>query len=93
MATKVVLGAAVARCKQILSPVKTNAVANRLVLRRLVQTESGALPPYPEQTRFGLIKVTTVVVPVVTFGGYLSMEFAAWLEDTELFVPNDDDDD
>lgn len=36
--------------------------------------------------------VMITVVPFLWGGAILSREFAAWLEEHELFVPEDDDD-
>ncbi|XP_055875573.1 essential MCU regulator, mitochondrial-like [Biomphalaria glabrata] len=61
-------------------------------VRTMVKNESGALLPRPTQVRFGLIKVALTITPFLLGGATLSREFAAWLEEHELFVPDDDDD-
>lgn len=50
-------------------------------------------PPYVFQTPFGLIRMTIVVVPFLYMGTLISKNFAAVLEEHDIFVPEDDDDD
>ena len=45
------------------------------------------------QTAFGLIRMTAVVVPFLYVGTLISKNFAALLEEHDIFVPEDDDDD
>lgn len=52
---------------------------------------SGAVLSKPEKTRFGLTKVTLIVVPFLYVGGIISREGAAWLEENDIFSPEDDD--
>lgn len=54
-------------------------------------SQTGAVLSKPEKTRFGLIKVTCVVVPFIYVGGIISREGAAWLEENDIFSPEDDD--
>jgi len=54
-------------------------------------TGSGAVLSKPEKTRFGLTKVTLIVVPFLYVGGIISREGAAWLEENDIFSPEDDD--
>ncbi|CAL1526362.1 unnamed protein product [Lymnaea stagnalis] len=61
-------------------------------VRTLVKNESGAILSRPQQVRFGLIKIAITITPFLLGGATLSREFAAWLEEHELFVPDDDDD-
>ncbi|KAJ4944907.1 hypothetical protein JOQ06_013446 [Pogonophryne albipinna] len=44
-------------------------------------------------TPFGLIRMTAVVVPFLYVGTLISKNFAALLEEHDIFVPEDDDDD
>lgn len=46
-----------------------------------------------EQTTFGLIRIAVVVVPFLYVGTRISKNFAALLEEHDIFVPEDDDDD
>ena len=70
---------------------KANVLVNQV--RTKVYTESGALLEKPVRVRFGILKVACTVTPFLLTGGVISREFAALLEETELFVPDDDDDD
>lgn len=49
--------------------------------------------PSVSQTPFGLIRMTVVVVPFLYVGTLISKNFAALLEEHDIFVPEDDDDD
>ena len=60
--------------------------------RSIVYSESGAILPKPPQTRFFLIKVICTVVPFLYVGSQISKSGAAFLEENEIFVPDDDDD-
>lgn len=51
------------------------------------------LVPSVFQTPFGLIRMTAVVVPFLYVGTLISKNFAALLEEHDIFVPEDDDDD
>lgn len=44
------------------------------------------------QTPFGMVRMTVVVVPFLYLGTQISKQFAALLEEHEIFVPDDDDD-
>lgn len=54
---------------------------------------STTILPNPERVRFGLTKLFLVVTPFVYIGGMISMYGASFLEDHDIFVPEDDDDD
>jgi len=54
----------------------------------------GALEVEPKQPpRFGLLKVLLAVLAGISIGAYISKQTAQFLEENELFVPEDDDDD
>jgi len=59
--------------------------------RKLSSTE--AIPAFPVRNTLGLTKLVAVVSPFIYFGGMVSMHGAAFLEDYDIFVPEDDDDD
>ncbi|XP_077380472.1 single-pass membrane protein with aspartate-rich tail 1b [Festucalex cinctus] len=61
--------------------------------RSAVSSSSGAILPKPDKTPFGLIRMTAVVVPFLYVGTLISKNFAALLEEHDIFVPEDDDDD
>ncbi|XP_009868324.1 PREDICTED: essential MCU regulator, mitochondrial, partial [Apaloderma vittatum] len=44
-------------------------------------------------TSFGLLRVFSVVIPFLYVGTQISKNFAALLEEHDIFVPEDDDDD
>ncbi|XP_074866593.1 essential MCU regulator, mitochondrial [Carettochelys insculpta] len=56
-------------------------------------TRSGAVLPKPVKMPFGLLRVFTVVIPFLYVGTQISKNFAALLEEHDIFVPEDDDDD
>ncbi|XP_069825046.1 essential MCU regulator, mitochondrial [Dendropsophus ebraccatus] len=70
------------------APVKANAPC-----RTEVTTTSGAIYPKPEKISFGLVRVFSVVIPFLYVGTLISKNFAALLEEHDIFVPEDDDDD
>lgn len=57
-----------------------------------VFTEAGGVRPKPETISFGLAKVLIVTIPFLIFGATISKNGAAFLEENEIFVPEDDDD-
>lgn len=58
-------------------------------LEEFILSSAGPAP----QTPFGLIRMTVVVVPFLYVGTLISKNFAALLEEHDIFVPEDDDDD
>lgn len=64
----------------------------RTQVRSVVYTETGGLLDKPEQVRFGLVKVLAVAIPFIYLGGTISMKGAAFLEENDIFVPQEDDD-
>ncbi|XP_048016433.1 essential MCU regulator, mitochondrial-like isoform X1 [Megalobrama amblycephala] len=61
--------------------------------RTAVSTTSGAILPKPKKTAFGLVRIMMVVAPFLYVGTMISKNFAALLEEHDIFVPEDDDDD
>ncbi|XP_027874838.1 essential MCU regulator, mitochondrial-like [Xiphophorus couchianus] len=72
---------------------KTSTISKTTQRRTVVSTPSGAILPKPEKIPFGLIRMTVVVVPFLYVGTLISKNFAALLEEHDIFVPEDDDDD
>ncbi|KAM4583836.1 single-pass membrane protein with aspartate-rich tail 1b [Odontesthes bonariensis] len=72
---------------------KTSPISRTTQSRSVVSTSSGAILPKPDKTAFGLIRMTAVVVPFLYVGTLISKNFAALLEEHDIFVPEDDDDD
>ena len=63
-------------------------------LRRSIHSKDGqaTIESAPSQVRLGLIKVFAVVVPFVYVGAVMSKYGAEFLEEWNIFVPEDDDD-
>ena len=57
-----------------------------------VYTESGGISKKPTQVKFGLIKAFATVFPFLYLGATISKNGAAFLEENDIFVPDDDDD-
>lgn len=51
------------------------------------------IPPAPVKTSFGLGKTFAVAIPGILVGSTMAKNGAAWLEENEIFIPDDDDDD
>ncbi len=63
-------------------------------LRCATTRESGAVLDEPRrEVRYGLLKVFFSVFTGLSIGAWVSQKMAAFLEENELFVPEDDDDD
>ena len=61
-------------------------------VRTVVYSESGALLERPTRVSFGLLKVLVTVGVSVFIGGTISKNGAEFLEEHDLFVPDEDDD-
>ncbi|XP_008315560.1 single-pass membrane protein with aspartate-rich tail 1b [Cynoglossus semilaevis] len=72
---------------------KSTEISRVTQIRTAVSSSSGAILPKPDKTPFGLIRMTVVVVPFLYVGTLISKNFAALLEEHDIFVPEDDDDD
>ncbi|XP_076583563.1 essential MCU regulator, mitochondrial-like [Chaetodon auriga] len=72
---------------------KTSNISRVTQSRTAVSTASGAILPKPDKTPFGLFRMAVVVVPFLYVGTLISKNFAALLEEHDIFVPEDDDDD
>ena len=55
-------------------------------------TQTGGVQAKPEQVEFGLLKLGAVVSGFVGLGATLSYQGAEFLDEYELFSPDDDDD-
>lgn len=77
---------------QLLSKHQNNG--RQIVIKRCnaAYTDTGAVNPKPDQISFALVKVMAVVIPFLYCGASLSKSGAAFLEENEIFVPDDDDD-
>lgn len=65
----------------------------RQQIRHRVCYNSGAVLPEPERSNLGLVWVFLTVLPGLYIGATISKEGAAFLEENDIFVPDDDDDD
>jgi len=61
-------------------------------IARNVTTETGAFLPPPEVQRLGIAKVFACAIPGIYIGATVAREGAAFLEENDIFVPDDDDD-
>lgn len=52
---------------------------------------SGALMPKPLKMQFGVVRALATVLPFLYLGATISKEGAAFLEENDIFVPDDDD--
>ena len=62
-------------------------------VRTKVSTSSGAVLPKPTIPRFGITAVCIFTTPFIYFGAIISKLGAEYLEENDIFVPDDDDDD
>ena len=62
-------------------------------IRRYATSPSGAILPEPKRPRFGIIGVICAVSLGLFIGATISKNIANFLEENELFVPEEDDDD
>ncbi|OWF39375.1 Essential MCU regulator, mitochondrial [Mizuhopecten yessoensis] len=69
------------------TPIKT------ISKRNVVCSESGSVLPEPHVDRLGVLKVLVVVMPFLYMGATIGKEGAAFMEENDIFVPDDDDDD
>jgi len=86
----------------VLSFGRNVAFATKLIQRRInfgvsfvrneVTTASGMILAEPPKNRFAFLKITTAVLVGMTIGSNAARKGAEFLEATELFVPDEDDD-
>jgi hypothetical protein len=51
----------------------------------------GAINDIPKWYRFGYLKLFAMIVVSLSLGAYASKSMAEFLEDNEIFIPEDDD--
>nr|CAH7754035.1 unnamed protein product [Callosobruchus chinensis] len=61
--------------------------------RSKVFEKSGAIRDPPHKTALGFFKVCLVTIPCLMTGGYIGKKFAWFLDEYDLFSPDDDEDD
>lgn len=57
-----------------------------------VVSSNGAFNAFPEQVSLGLFKIFAVSIPTIVIGAEMARVSAAFLEDWNIFVPEEDDD-
>ncbi|PIK44401.1 hypothetical protein BSL78_18725 [Apostichopus japonicus] len=71
---------------------KSTLKAQQQSLRWETTSSVGSIKQQPPQVKLGLLKAFVVVVPFLYIGATISKEGAAFLEENDIFVPEDDDD-
>jgi len=61
-------------------------------VRTAITSESGALLPGPQVNRLGVVKVFGFAIPGIYLGATFAQKGAEFLEENDIFVPDDDDD-
>lgn len=64
--------------------------------RACTTTTTGAVQPKPYRPiggLLGVVKVGVISAPFIYAGAMAAAQFAAFLEESDIFVPDDDDDD
>jgi len=61
--------------------------------RMKIYYRSGALKPMPVVNSFGVLGVFLTVIPGLLIGAVISKNIASFLEENDLFIPDDEDDD
>ena len=63
--------------------------------RTVVTTETGSILPKPHRPykNVGAAMVTVWAPPFIYCGAMVAKYFASWMEEMNIFVPDDDDDD
>lgn len=74
---------------------RLNSVTTKSVhpIRSLVTSAQGEILAEPGKIRFGILKIFAATVPGIFLGATLAKNGAAYLEEKEIFIPDEDDDD
>ncbi|XP_006894526.1 PREDICTED: essential MCU regulator, mitochondrial-like [Elephantulus edwardii] len=75
------------------SAVRASSGRSLVPSRSVIVTRSGAILSKPVKMSFGLLRVFSIMIPFLYVGTLISKNFAALLEEHDIFVPEDDDDD
>ena len=76
------------------APASVPATPQLQPARHATTGDNGVILDEPKQdVRFGLVKIFLTVFAGLSIGAWVSQKMAAFLEENELFVPEDDDDD
>jgi len=70
-----------------------NHNASMTIERTAVTSADGKILSEPFKIRLGLLKIFVVAIPGILLGATIAKNGAAWLEENEIFIPDDDDDD
>lgn len=77
----------------------SRALLQRSLLNSVLQStrsktyfRSGAIKPMPKVLPFGIVGLFASVIPGLFIGAAISKSVANFLEENDLFVPDDDDD-
>ena len=77
--------------RHIVNGLVRNPNASITVRNASIYSESGGILSKPSQVHFGVLKATAIIFPTVYIGSTISKNGAAFLEEQEIFVPDDDD--
>ena len=77
---------------QSVKQTKSQNYLNDYHILNSVYGDDGKINSEPKLLRLGLAKVLATVTAFVLLGSYISQSTAEFLEDNEIFVPEDDDD-
>ena len=83
------MSACTLRC--LVRSIRLTSTAPPLKKNMATSTYTGEILPKPTKNSFGLIKVSLVIIPFLLLGARISQEGAAWLEEHDIFSPEDDD--
>lgn len=72
---------------------RTNMTTQTRLRSSGIEFKSGALKPKPEENRIAPLLVICAVLPGLFIGAQISKSVANFLEENDLFVPDDDDED
>lgn len=72
---------------------RTGYYQNEHHLLTTVYSSSGAIADMPKWYRFGLFKIVATIVTFVMIGSFISKAAVTFLEENDIFKPEDDDDD
>ena len=72
--------------------IKSKNYLNEYHILNSVYREDGSINAVPKWYPLGFLKVLVCITTFVLLGSYISQSMAEFLEDNEIFVPEDDED-
>ncbi|GAB0091482.1 Essential MCU regulator, mitochondrial [Sergentomyia squamirostris] len=78
---------------RFLRPLILSARLEMSTVRYKTYFRSGAIKPLPDSVNYGLVGIFCTVIPGLLIGAAISKNVANFLEENELFVPDDEEDD